>query len=292
MTKILFIANPKSYKLDKYDLESVISEVAGKYKFKWELYFTVKSDTKNSIRKKISRYEPDIVVAAGGDGTVNQVASGLIGSKIDLGIIPAGSANGLAYNLGIPLDIRMAIEIILENKAKPVDSIRINDDIFCFHLGDIGINARIVRRFEQEGSKGLTGYGKQMLKELFSGRTHFKFMLKTPSTYKKFSAEMVVIANAKSFGTGAVINPEGLMDDGEFEIVIIRPYPWWGLFYLIRMILFGKREKLKFIQLIKTKQAEMVFDKPHDLQVDGEIIKDVKSLKTEIIPSVLNIRYK
>ena len=292
MTKILFIANPKSSILDKYDLESVISEVAGKYKFNWELYFTEKSDTKNRIRKKISRYEPDIVVAAGGDGTVNQVASGLVRSKIELGIIPAGSANGLAYNLGIPSDIRMAIEIILENKAKPVDAICINDDIFCFHLGDIGINARIVRRFEQEGSKGLPGYGKQMLKELLSGRNHFKFMLKTHSIYKKFSAEMVVIANAKSFGTGAVINPEGLLDDGEFEIVIIRPYPWWGLFYLIRMFLFGKLEKLKFIQLIKTKQAEMVFDKPHDLQVDGEIVKDVKSLKTEIIPSALDIRYK
>ena len=292
MTKILFIANPESDIPENYDLESVISDLAGEYGFEWGLYYTEKSDATNEIRKKISRDDPDIVIAVGGDGTVNLVASGLINSKIDLGIIPAGSANGLAYNLGIPSDIRKAVEIILENKAKPVDAICINDDIFCCHLGDVGINARIVRRFEQEGSKGLLGYGKQMLKELLSGRTHFKVTLKTPVVYKKFRAEMVVIANARSFGTGAVINPEGRLDDGEFEIVIIRPYPWWGLFYLIRMFLFGKTENLKYIQLIKTKQAEMVLDKPRDLQVDGEIISDVKSLKAEIIPSALNMRYK
>ncbi len=292
MIKILFIANPTSEVIDKTDTVSLISGFADKYNFKWELYYTEQYDADIKIRKKIKVFNPDIVVAAGGDGTVNQVATALVYSQIEMGIIPAGSANGLAYNLGIPSDMSEALQFILESNAKPVDVIHLNKNIYCCHLSDIGINARIVKRFEQEGSKGLPGYGKQMLKELLSKRTHFSFNLKTPSLNKRFSAEMLVMANARSFGTGAVINPAGKLDDGQFEIVIIRPYPWWSLFYLIMMFLFGKSEKLKYVDLIKTNQADIVLDYSHDLQVDGEIIRDIKSLEVEILPSALKIRYK
>ena len=232
------------------------------------------------------------MVAAGGDGTVNQVASELINSNIDLGIIPAGSANGLAYNLGIPSGVNEALQFILDCNAKPIDVIQLNNQIYCYHLSDIGINARIVSRFEKEGSKGLTGYAKQMLKELFTKRSAFSFDLKTPVESKRYKAEMLVIANAKYFGTGAIINPVGQIDDGEFEIIIIRPYPWWILFYLLRMFLFGKLEKLKYVKVIKTNQAEINLDKSHDLQADGEIFKDIKSMKIKILPSALKIRYK
>lgn len=292
MTKILFIANPTSEMIDKTYTESLISDFADKYDFKWELYYTRQNDANTEIHKKIKAYNPDIVVAAGGDGTVNQVAAELVNSKIELGIIPAGSANGLAYNLGIPSDMGEALQFILESNPGPVDLIRLNKNIYCCHLSDIGINARIVKRFEHEGSKGLSGYGKQMLKELLSERNRFKFILKTPSLNKRFSAEMLVIANARCFGTGAVVNPTGKLDDGQFEIVIIRPYSWGSLFHLTRMFLFGKSEKLKYVHLIKTYQAEILLDSSNDLQVDGEIISGIKSLKVEILPSALKVRYK
>jgi diacylglycerol kinase (ATP) len=292
MIKILFIANPKSDIIDKADIGSIISAFAGKYNFSWELHYTEQYDTSARIREIIREYNPDLVVAAGGDGTVNQVASELINSNISLGIIPAGSANGLAYNLGIPSGVNEALQFILDCKAKPVDVIQLNNQIYCFHLSDIGINARIVSRFEKEGSKGLCGYAKQMLKELSAKRRAFSFNLETPAESKRYKAEMLVIANAKYYGTGAIINPVGQIDDGEFEIIIIRPYPWWILFYLVRMFLFGTLEKLKYVKVIKTTQAEINLDKPDDLQADGEIFKDIKSMKIKILPSALKIRYK
>ncbi len=288
---ILFIANPTSDIINKKDCEPVISRFARKHKFDWEIYYTERSGYKVKIREKIQKCQPDIVVAVGGDGTVNQVASRLIGSKTELGIIPAGSANGLAYNLGIPTDFEKALHIVLTADAKPMDVIRLNEDNYCFHLSDMGINARIVKRFEQEGSKGLAGYGKQMLKELFSKKRTISFHINTHVINKRYRAEMLVIANARYFGTGAIINPSGKMDDGEFEIVIIRPYPWWILFYLIRMFLFGKFEKLNYVELIKTGKAEINLDKPQDLQTDGELVRGIRSLKVKILPSAINIRY-
>ncbi len=290
--KILFVVNPTSEIINIKDIESLISGFAGKHKFNWQIHYTEKCNSEEKINKKIQNFLPDLIIAAGGDGTVNQVASQIIGSNIEMGIIPAGSANGLAYNLDIPSDFKEALHLALTAEAKPLDAIQLNENNYCFHLSDAGINARIVKRFESEGSKGLAGYGKQMLKELFSKRSAFSFCIDTPQKSKRYRAEMLVIANARCFGTGAVINPFGHPDDGEFEIVIIRPYPWWILFYLLRMFLFGKLEKLKYIDIIKADKASISFDKPHDMQTDGEIVKGIESLQVKIIPSALKVRYK
>ncbi len=291
---ILFIANPKSRDISEDETEAIISRFADEYNFTWDIYYTRQIDYASQIRQKLQEYLPGIVIVVGGDGTINQVATEILLLELretELGIIPAGSANGLAYNLGIPSDFALALEIILTNEPKPLDVIKLNEDNYCYHLSDVGINARIVKRFEKEGSRGLMGYGKQMIKELFSKRTVFSFNLTTKELEKKYRAEMLVIANARYFGTGAVINPIGRPDDGRFEIIIIRPYPWWILFYLIRMMFFSRLDALKYIRVITTSAAEIVFDSPQDLQADGEIISEVKKLKISILPSAIKVRY-
>ncbi|MGF1586525.1 MAG: diacylglycerol/lipid kinase family protein [Bacteroidales bacterium] len=289
--KVLFIVNPTSEKIKKKEFESVIKDYSKKHNFDWQVYYTEKSDTGKDIQKIIENFNHDLVIAGGGDGTINLVASQLIGSGVELGIIPAGSANGLAYNLDIPDYLEEALEVSLTARAKPFDAILINDQIHCFHLSDIGLNARVVKRFEQEGSKGLTGYGKQMFREFFEKKTVITFSIDAQGKKKKYKAEMLVIANARSFGTGAVINPLGSVDDGEFEIIMVRLYSWWSIFYLFRMFIFGKLEKMKYVKVIKTNKADIVLDKPHDLQTDGEIVNEIERLKIRILPSALKIRY-
>jgi diacylglycerol kinase (ATP) len=288
--KYLFIVNPASKIIDKNEIERIISRFAEKYRFNWKIYFTEKENSKARIGKQITRFNPDLIIVAGGDGTINQVAGMITGTSIELGIIPAGSANGLAYNLEIPPDIEEALNIIMTAKAKAIDAIRINDEI-CLHLSDAGFNARIVKRFEEEGSKGLLGYGKQMLKEIFSKKKKIAFDLYAKNARKRYKVQMVVIANARMFGTGAIINPIGLLDDGEFEIIIIRLYKWWMLFYIIRMFFSGKTDKLQHVRVIKTDRAEITFEKMTDIQIDGEIINGVGKLDISIIPSAVKIRY-
>ncbi len=289
--KILFIINPKSEKIAEQEFESLITELQKEYKFNYEILHTTGKKDNVRINDKINKYQPELVIAVGGDGTVNMVGSNLIGSRIEFGIIPAGSANGLAYNLDIPADTKEAFQKILTSAARPVDAININENFICFHLSDIGINARIVERFEKEGAKGLGGYGKQMIKEWLSKRKAFTFRLKTPGLNKIFKAEMLVIANAERYGTGAIINPDGSMKDGKFEFIIIRPYPWWSFLTLLIRFFLGNLDKMRYVKQIRTEKGTIELKNPQSLQVDGEIYEDIDKLEVRIIPEALWITY-
>lgn len=270
---------------------SVINKILSKDKFDWEIFYTTGDKDIEKLTDSMHKFDPELIIAAGGDGTVNLVASHIIGKDIQMGIIPAGSANGVAINLNIPDNFERALQKIINTSPKPVDTIRINDKYYCLHISDVGINARIVKRFSQEKLKGLSGYGKQLLKELFSPKTSFRFTLKTSGYNKKRNAEMLVIANASVYGTGAIINPNGIMNDGKFEIVIIKPYPWWIVFRFIVAFFTGNLNKMKYVQIITTTKAEITLNPAQDIHIDGEMQNPVEQLKAEIIPDAIEIIY-
>jgi diacylglycerol kinase (ATP) len=287
--KLLFVINPTAG-LKRQDYFSAVRDAADDYGFQYLIYKTTGKNDGREIRRHIEDFNPVTVVAVGGDGTINLVAKELLGSRINLGIIPAGSANGLAYNLGIPDDFSEAMKIISVSAPEPFDVISINDKYYCLHLSDIGINARIVKRFEKEGDKGLIGYGRQLFKELFEDKTYFTLKLEVPGKFiRKLKAEMLVIANAESFGTGMIINPGASYNDGQFEIIIIRPYPWWFVFKLLFASVTGRFNKMKYIKVFSLKKAKVILSEPEEFQVDGEIIPDVSSLKIKIIPGALQV---
>ncbi len=199
---ILFVLNPKSGHEKSNQIVEIIARIAPEKGVTWEILRTRGTGDKKRIEDRIKKLEPEKVVAIGGDGTINLVASLLVNKKIMFGLIPAGSANGLAYNLNISDDPEKALMNIIGGKPRPMDVILINDTSHCLHLADVGINARLVKRFEKEGSKGIAGYGKQLVKEIFSKKKTFRFKLNSPGLQKKMKAEMLVLANSRSFGTG------------------------------------------------------------------------------------------
>jgi diacylglycerol kinase (ATP) len=288
--KILFVINLTSGIGNAKDFYEVIANVAEEKNFQWEIYETTGKNDCDEIRRRIHEFQPEIVFAVGGDGTVNLVASELINKNITLGIIPAGSANGLAFNLGITGNLELALKKSLEATPINMDAIKINGTHLCFHLGDIGVNARVVSRFEKEGSKGMLGYAKHLLQEMFEEKTWFSFYLKVPGQRrKKMRAEMLVIANAKRFGTGAIINPTGKIDDGKFEIIILRPYPWWFIFTFIYAVFLGKLHEVRYIKIYSSTKAKIVLPDAHEFQVDGEIIPETTRIRAEIIPAALKV---
>lgn len=290
--KILFVINPQSRAILKNNnLESVINKIVTKDKFDWDIFYTTGNKDKEKLTDALHKYNPELIIAAGGDGTANLVASHIIKKDIQMGIIPAGSANGLALNLKIPNNFERALQKIINTSSKPVDIIRINDKYYCLHLSDVGINARIVKRFSKDRSKGLSGYCKQLVKEMFSPKTSFRFIIKTPDYNKKKKAEMLVIANASVYGSGAIINPKGAMNDGKFEIVIIKPYPWWIVFRFMTTFFTGNLNKMKYVQIITTTKADITLNSAQEIQVDGELQNPVKQLKAEIIPDAIEIIY-
>jgi diacylglycerol kinase (ATP) len=288
--RILFVINPKSGRGQRQNIEDALPQFSEEYDFEYKVYKTTGENDSEEISRQIEDFKPETVIAAGGDGTVNMVAGELIGKDIKLGIIPAGSANGLAYNLEIPENIEAALKKNLSGQVKAIDVIKMNKKYYCLHLGDIGLNARIVKRFEEEGSKGLLGYGKQLLKELFEGKTYFSFYIKLPEhRRRKMKAEMLVIANAKRFGTGAIINPTGELNDGKFEIVIIRPYPWWFIFTFIYAAFTGHLHKMRYVKIYSSSEAVITLTKLQEFQIDGEIIPETKEINVEILHNALKL---
>lgn len=288
--RILFVINPKSGWGQRQDTDAVLSRFSEEYNFDYKVYQTTGENDSEEISRQTEDFKPETVIAVGGDGTVNMVATLLIDSEIKLGIIPAGSANGLAYNLDIPENFEAALKKNLSGQVHSIDVIRINKKYHCLHLGDIGLNARIVKRFEKEGSKGLLGYGKQLFKELFEGKTYFSFYIKIPEhRRKKMKAEMLVIANAKSFGTGAIINPTGKLNDGKFEIVIIRPYPWWFIFTFLYAAFTGHLHKMNYIKIYSASEALITLPKVQEFQIDGEIIPETEEINVEILHNSLKL---
>jgi YegS/Rv2252/BmrU family lipid kinase len=287
--KILFVINPKSGNSRNVNYESGIAQFAKAEEFEYKIYKTTGENDSGHISELLRSYQPERVVAIGGDGTFNMVAPGLIGKKTALGIIPGGSANGLAFNLNIPTRFTDALRISIKGHPTPMDVIRVNNKYYCFHLSDVGINARIVKRFEKENTRGMIGYGKQLFKELFSPKSFFSYNIETGDQKKRSKAEMIVIANAHSYGTGVKINPRGSINDGKFEVVVIKPYPWWFVFTFLIAGFTGKLHRMERVKVYNAEKAQITLDKTQDFQIDGEVIGKIKNLKLEVIPGAISV---
>src|SRR5690606_33948363 len=140
--KLLFIMNPTSGRTSNEEVIHYIKELGMRQGFNHSIHYTTGEDDDKQLQKALSIYKPDRVAACGGDGTVQLVARNLIHSSIPMGILPLGSANGLAKALEIPKNYEEAMDLFsTSHRARPLDLLLINDKHICTHLSDIGTNA-------------------------------------------------------------------------------------------------------------------------------------------------------
>lgn len=277
--------NPIAGGKEKRDWETAIREFFKESTCSIEFYIQNGKDDVPSIQRHINLFAPEIVAAVGGDGTVKMVAEILKETEMRLGIVPGGSANGLAKELGIPTDINEALQIILEGECRKMDAICINDKEFCFHLSDIGLNALLVKYFEGSKKRGLWGYGQSLFK-MFWNRRLMHVAIKTDDEEIKRKAYMVVLANAEKYGTGAVINPDGDVADGMFEIVVVRKL---HLSEIFKAVTARKGFHPKRIEIFRTKTAAIRFQQKAPFQIDGEYQGKIAALKAQILPGIVAV---
>ncbi|WP_291858263.1 diacylglycerol kinase family protein [Marinilabilia sp.] len=288
---ILFVINPISGNNQKTNVTAQIERICNKYSLFPEFIETTGENDKEKIANALQSQNPETAVAVGGDGTVNLVASLLIGSDIKLGIIPTGSANGMAFELNIPSNLEQAMAVIARDVSRPIDLLKINREYLAIHLSDLGMNARIIKRFDQEKIRGLYGYARQFFKELKSP-SHFKCIVDCEGKKRrKYKAVMIVMTNTHFFGTGAVVNPTGKLDDAKFEIVVIKPYPWYYIFHMVFAFFTGNIHRLRHIRTLSCQRATLKMKPAPDLQVDGEPVGKLKQLEVEVIPAAIHIIY-
>ncbi|MGQ7869149.1 diacylglycerol/lipid kinase family protein [Sunxiuqinia sp. sy24] len=286
--RILFIVNPIAGDIVKDDFKEKIETFSEKRNFAFEIQYTKGEKDNQLIAEAIRRFVPDKVVAVGGDGTSNLVAKILINEKIIMGIIPMGSANGLARELNIPQTLSDALEVVAAQKTRAIDTVTINGTHLSLHLADIGINAQVIKRFERDSIRGFTGYAKHFIQELFAAKP-FKFAVTLDQKKITQKAHMVVIANATKYGTGAVINPRGNISDGQFEIIFVRPYSMWHLFQMIIPFFTHKIHELDYVKSFSAQKVTIHNYGKKELQIDGELIGRLKEINVEINPQALEI---
>ena len=279
----LFAINPASGGKDKSDWETAIEAFFAGSDHTADLLRLTDQDDARLIRERIKQSKPDRVVAVGGDGTVKLVAEQVLNSGLPMGILPAGSANGMARELAIPLTPEESLPVLINGVAKPMDVICIGDDDICLHLSDIGLNAQLVKYYKQNNWRGKLGYARGALRVL----THRKLLQVSINTGDKTlhrSAFMVVLANARLYGTGAVINPDGDLSDGIFEVVILRRLSVWELlkmFWRYQPFDPGK------VEIIKATSIHIETRRKAYFQVDGEYRGRVSDIRAEVRPGQL-----
>jgi len=285
--KILFVINPVSGGKEKSDWEETIRTYFKRSPHDMEFYLLTGKSDNVSVAHHIETAKPHRVVAVGGDGTVKMLAEIVQNKNIPLAIIPAGSANGMSTELEIPNDVNEALDIAVNGLEKNIDVIRINDEEICIHLSDIGLNAMIVKYFEETKKRGMWGYGKTIFKAMWQKQKMHVTIQTDAGTYKR-KAYMVVLANARKYGTGGNINPDGDVADGLFEVVVLRRI---HLFEIIKSLFTDKSFHPNRIEVFHTKETTLTTLKKTYFQVDGEYRGKITELSAAIVPGALRMMF-
>lgn len=286
INKVLAVINPISGDRNKDEMENILRKEAKEEGVQIAFFYTTGENDITKLSGEIKKEHPNCVLAIGGDGTTNLVAKTLIDKTVYMSIIPAGSANGMAKEFNISADINGAIKRLLHGNEQMLDLININEDLFSLHLSDMGLNARVIKRFDKESSRGLSGYAKQYFKEL-NNNEPTKYTIRVKEKTIKTKAIMVVLANGTRYGTGAIISPLGNPSDGVFELLIIKPYPWWAIFSFIAAFFIGRIHKLKYVKMIKCSEAKIECITPQQTQIDGEPVGENSKIVAKILPACL-----
>ena len=285
--KVLFIINPIAGGTNKEGLYDLITDFCASESIDFDLLKTTGENDSASIRDAIESFEPTIVVAGGGDGTIKMIAEELLDASIKLAILPLGSANGLANELEISEEWQANLDMLKEVNTRKIDAIRINGEL-CLHLSDMGFNADLIKEFEEEGTRGKLGYAISFVKQL-SKRKQSTFKIEIDGNSYSYKAEMIVIANASKYGTGAVINPRCDMQDGLLEVCVFMPLPWYKFFHLTWHSFIGRLEESEYFAIHQGKKVTIASKKSRTFQVDGEVLGKTKNVEAEVLKGALDI---
>lgn len=238
--------------------------------------------------EKIAREtDADIVVAVGGDGTVNEVARGLIGTKKVLGIIPCGSGDGLALHLGISRYHKKAYETILQGKTHPLDAAQINGRAF-FSVCGVGFDAIVSERYAKSGKRGLASYMEQGLKTWMEFKPE-KYTINIDGKEWESEAALITVGNSSQWGNGAKITPLADSSDGILDITVADMFKTIELPALGLLLMTGKIDMSQEVHCYKGKHITISRQVTGPAHADGEWFEAGKQISIDIIPHALTV---
>lgn len=282
--KLLVVVNPVSGGTDKSEAITQVQAFCAERNLSLDLVRLTGKDDLEQIRQHARQHQPDCMVAMGGDGTIKLVATVALEAGSPVGILPSGSANGMARELNLPTTLMEALEVIAQGYETAIDVLTVNGEI-CLHLSDIGLNAQLIKYYQQYNWRGMLGYARGVVRVLLNRRL-LQVTIRTPHQTFHRQAQMVALANARMYGTGAVINPDGDLTDGRFEVVLLRRFSWLEF---VKMFWRFRPYNPTKTEIMTAESIHIETRRKAYFQVDGEYRGRVKTINASIRPGALRV---
>ena len=293
--KFIFFINPISGTKNKAALKPLIEKRMAKENFPFQFNDTRIDGRYDFLPALINEQKITDIIICGGDGTVNQVSSFLVNVDVNVGIIPLGSGNGLAFAAGISKNASKALDIIMNGTASYIDSFYINNKFSCMLCG-IGFDAQVAHDFARQKRRGLATYAKQTMKNFFSAPA-YPFIIDVNNNQIKTAAFFICIANSNQFGNNVTIAPKASLSDGLLDIVVVNKMSKLNMLYsLLKHIKLGqlqyvseKGSSKKGIQYFQTKKIRIANPSLAPLHIDGEPSQTSKHFEIMIVEGAFRL---
>ncbi len=293
--KILYFINPVSGPRGKPLLKNLIIEKKVEQQIPFEIVFTNAAGDYPDLADKIKREGITDVVICGGDGTVNQIVSYLLGMDINIGIIPAGSGNGLALAAKIPRNINKALQIIFTGTPTFVDAFFINEKFSCMLCG-VGFDAQVAYDFAMQPKRGLVTYVEQSVKNFIKAQPYLFDITQEGRTFST-EAYFISVANSNQFGNNFTIAPKASLHDGLLDVIVVKKMSKarmiWAILKQIRSGEVGTQEERNFhkkeVLYFQTDKLIIHNHQLAPLHIDGDPAETDKKFVIEILPKAFKL---
>ena len=284
--KILFLINPISGVGKQKTVERYIESEIDRRKLSVDISYTkYRAHARELAGKAVGTY--DAVVAVGGDGTVNEAASKLVGTDTALAIVPTGSGNGLARFLNIPMRLNKAIQSLNYFEEKRIDTLKVNQ-FCCVNVAGIGFDAHISHNFEGKTLRGPLGY-LQLITSEFAGYQSENYKLNIDGKEYRRKAFLVSFANSSQYGNNIHIAPNAQIDDGLIDVSIIHDFPKINAPAMVFSLLDKSINKNDNDEVVRAKKIEIEHPSVLRAHIDGEPVLLGNKALIEIKPLSLKV---
>lgn len=288
--KIIYLINPISGTKGKDQALALIHRRTAAAGIPYEVIPTNAEGNYYFLKDQIEQHGVTDVVICGGDGTIRTVVAALVDEPVNVGIIPLGSGNGLAFGAGISKDPEKALDIIFAGNAKPVDAFFLNEQ-FCCMLCGIGFDAQVAHEFAKQSTRGLATYVKQTVRNFFVAAP-YQFEITTRQGTIKTEAYFISIANSNQFGNQFTIAPQASLSDGLLDIVVAqKSNKIRFLMQVLQQVRNGtiqswEKASLKKKGILYFQASKLSILNPHNapLHMDGDPASSTHKFSIQVIP--------
>ncbi len=287
--KILFIVNPISGHHDKSKFPSIVEKLIDKDKYDYTITLTEYGGHAVELTKQAIENQYDIIVAVGGDGTINEVATTMIGASQTFAIVPYGSGNGLARHLHLPLKPDKVItEVINKGVKSKIDTAAMNG-VPYISLAGVGFDAIIADFFAQDPHRGIKTYVKLVTKEYLHFQPKKYHLILDGKEEIDCEPFFISFANSNQFGSNAVVSPTASLNDGLLDVCIFKKPNMLQVPYVATRLLTKKIDRTHFVDIHKAQKIQVIRENDEIANIDGEAVMMPKDITVEINPLSLNI---